>query len=90
MRVQGNFNGKFSVKNQFEITNGHLSKIAVFNVEAIREYQLISVTDEPMSSINVHRKHSYKTNGRNKLIKHAKKLGFSLNEIKKLLVYWHK
>ena len=90
MRAQGDFNGQFSVKNQFEVSIGYLSKIADVNVGAVLEYQLISFTDEPIVPTTVHRKHSYKTNKRIKLIKHAKNLGFSLNEIKKLLVYWNK
>ena len=78
------------MKNQYEITNGHLSDIADVNVGAVREYQLMSLTDEPIAPITVHRKRPYKVNERIKLIKHAKNLGFSLNEIKKLLVYWDK
>jgi len=89
MRVEGNFNGQFSVKNQFEVTIGYLSKIADVNVGAVLKYQLKSFTDEPIVPTTVHHKHSYKINERIKLIKHAKELGFSLKEIKKLLVYWN-
>ena len=78
------------MNNQFEITNGHLSKIADTRVEAVLEYQLKSLTDEPIEPKTVHHKHSYNKNERIKLIKHAKELGFSLIEIKKLLVYWNK
>jgi DNA-binding transcriptional MerR regulator len=43
-----------------------------------------------MPAITEYRKHIYKITERIKFIKHAKRLGFSLNEIKKLLVYWNK
>ena len=87
MRVQEKFNGKFSVKNQFEVTIGYLSNITDVNVGEVLEYQLMSNTNEPKASTTVHSKHSYKTI---KLIKHAKGLGFSVKEIKKLLVFWNK
>ena len=90
MRVQGNFNGKISVKNQFEVTIGCLSKSADVNVGTVIEYQLMSKTNEPIAPKNAHRKHSYNTNKRINLIKHAKELGFSLKEIKELLVFWNK
>jgi hypothetical protein len=78
------------VSNQFEITNGHLSKIADTREGAVLENELIRLTDEPIEPKTVHHKQSYNKNERIKLIKHAKKLGFSLIEIKKLLVYWNK
>ncbi len=53
----------------------------------VLEYQLMSNTNEPKASTTVHSKHSYKII---KLIKHAKGLGFSVKEIKKLLVFWNK
>ena len=87
MRVQEKFNGKFSVKNQFEVTIGYLSKITDVNVGEVLEYQFMSNTNEPKAPTTAHRKHSYKTN---KLIKHAKGLGFSVKEIKKLLIFWNK
>ena len=87
MRVQEKFNGKFSVKNQLEVTIGYLSKITDVNVGEVLEYQLMSNTNEPKAPTTAHSKHSYKTN---KLIKHAKGLGFSVKEIKKLLIFWNK
>ena len=85
----GNNNDKFSVKNQCEITIGRLSKNADVNVETVRDYQLINLTEESMVPITGYRKHSYKKAERIKFINHAQKLGFNLNEIKKLLVYWN-
>ena len=80
---------KNSVKNQFEETIGCLSKRADVNLGAIIEYQLMSKINEPIAPKTAHRKHSYKTNKRNNLIRHAKELGFSLKEIKKFLVFWN-
>jgi len=56
-------------------------------VGEVLEYQLMSNTNEPKAPTTAHSKHSYKTN---KLIKHAKGLGFNMKEIKKLLVFWNK
>jgi len=62
------------VSNQFEITNGHLSKIADTRVGAVLGNELISSTNEPIEQKTVHHKQSYNKNERNKLIKHAKSL----------------
>ena len=86
MRIQEKFNGKISVKNHFEVTIGYLSKITDVNVGEVLEYQLMSNTNEPKAQTTEDSKHSYKII---KLIKHAKGLGFSVKEIKKLLVFWN-
>ena len=80
----------FSVKNQFEITIWHLSKIADVNVGTVRDYQLLNSTEESMVPITGYRKRLHKTAERIKFFKHAKRLGFNLNEIRKMLVYWNK
>jgi DNA-binding transcriptional MerR regulator len=78
------------VNNQRVITFGHLSKIVDVNAGTVREYQRINLTEVSMAPITGYRKHLYKITERIKFIKHAKRLGFNLNEIKKLLVYWNK
>ena len=76
------------MKNQYEITIGHLSKIAGVDVGTVLYYQRIGLIDKPVTPPTRELKYSYKTAENIKFINHAQKLGFSLNEIKKLLLYW--
>jgi DNA-binding transcriptional MerR regulator len=80
----------YSVNNQCEIAIGRLSKIADVNVDTVCDYQLLNLTEESMAPKSGYSKHSYKIADRIKFINHAQKLGFNLNEIRKLLVYWNK
>jgi MerR family mercuric resistance operon transcriptional regulator len=77
-----------SIKNQCKITIGHLSKISGVDVGTVLYYQRIGLIDNPMTPPTRELKYSYKTAENIKFINHAQKLGFSLNEIKRLLLYW--
>lgn len=77
-----------SVKNQCEITIGHLSKITGIDARTVLYYQRIGLIDKPITLLTEDLKYSYKTAENIKLINHAQKLGFSIMEIKRLLLYW--
>ncbi len=77
-----------SMKNQCEITIGHLSKIAGVDVGTVLYYQRIGLIDKPMTLPTGDHKYSYKTAENIKFINRAQKLGFNLKEIKGLLFYW--
>ncbi len=79
-----------SVKNQCKITIGHLSEISGVDVGTVLYYQRIGLIDNPVIPPTRELKYSYKTAENIKFINHAQKLGFSLNEIKRLLFYWKK
>ena len=78
-----------SVKKKCEISIGRLSKVAGVNVETIRYYQRIGLIDKPMAPSTGGRKYPCKTAKYIKYINCAKKFGFSMEEIRKLLRYWN-
>lgn len=77
-----------SMKNKCKININRLSKIAGVNAETVRHYQHIGLIEKPVAPLTGHRKYSYKTANNIKFINCAKKLGFSLEEIRKLIIYW--
>ena len=77
-----------SMKNQCAITIGHLSKIAGVDVATVLYYQRIGLIDKPMTPLTGKHKYSYKTAENIKYISRAQQLGFNLQEIKGLLLYW--
>ena len=77
-----------SVKNQCEATIWHLSKITGVDVETVLFYQRIGLIDKPLTPSAGDNKCPYKAVENIKFINHAQKLGFSLKEIKTLLLYW--
>ena len=77
-----------SMKNQCEISIGHLSKIAGVDIGTVLYYQRIGLIDKPMTLPTGDCKYSNKTTENIKYINRAQKLGFNLKEIKSLLIYW--
>jgi len=77
-----------SMKNQRNITIGHLSKISGVDVGTVLYYQRIGLVNKPMTPPARELRYSYKTAENIKFINHAQKLGFNLKEIKSLLLYW--
>ena len=77
-----------SMKNQCEITIGRLSKIAGVDVGTILYYQRIGLIDKPKAPLTGDHKYSNKIVKNIKFINRAQTLGFSLKEIKGLLLYW--
>ena len=76
------------MKNQCAITIERLSKIAGVDVATVLYYQRIGLIDKPMTPFTGDHKYSYKTAENIKYISRAKQLGFNLQEIKGLLLYW--
>lgn len=69
------------------MTIGRLAKAAGVHVETIRYYQRIGLIPEPQKPHGGHRRYSPAAMERINFIRHAQQLGFSLEEVKKLLSY---
>jgi MerR family mercuric resistance operon transcriptional regulator len=65
---------------------GRLAKAADVNVETIRYYQRRGLLDEPSKPLGGHRRYSGPAATRVRFIKRAQQLGFTLEEIKDLLL----
>lgn len=68
-----------------ELTIGKLAKIANVNIETIRYYQRRGLLDEPPKPLGGHRRYSPEQAKRVSFIKRAQALGFTLEEIGRLL-----
>ena len=69
------------------MTIGRLAKAAGVHVETIRYYQRIGLIPEPQKPQGGHRRYSPAAMERINFIRRAQQLGFSLEEVKKLLSY---
>jgi len=65
---------------------GGLAKAADVNVETIRYYQRRGLLDEPSKPLGGHRRYSRAAATRVRFIKRAQQLGFTLEEIKELML----
>ncbi len=68
-----------------ELTIGKLAKIANVNIETIRYYQRRGLLDEPPKPLGGHRRYSPEQAKRVRFIKRSQALGFTLEEIGRLL-----
>ena len=69
-----------------ELSIGSLAKAADVNVETIRYYQRRGLVDEPSKPLGGHRRYAAAAAARVRFIKRAQQLGFTLEEIKDLLL----
>jgi MerR family mercuric resistance operon transcriptional regulator len=69
------------------MTIGRLAKAAGVHVETIRYYQRIGLIPEPQKPQGGHRRYPPSATERITFIRRAQQLGFSLEEVKKLLGY---
>jgi MerR family mercuric resistance operon transcriptional regulator len=69
-----------------ELSIGSLANAADVNVETIRYYQRRGLLDEPAKPLGGHRRYSPSAATRVRFIKRAQQLGFTLEEIKDLLM----
>jgi MerR family mercuric resistance operon transcriptional regulator len=69
-----------------QLSIGSLAKAADVNVETIRYYQRRGLLDEPSKRLGGHRRYSPSAATRVRFIKRAQQLGFTLEEIKDLLL----
>ena len=69
-----------------ELSIGRLAKTADVNVETIRYYQRRGLLDEPSKPLGGHRRYSPAAAARVRFIKRAQQLGFTLEEIKELML----
>jgi len=69
-----------------ELSIGRLAKTADVNVETIRYYQRRGLLDEPSKPLGGHRRYSLAAAARVRFIKRAQQLGFTLEEIKELML----
>jgi MerR family mercuric resistance operon transcriptional regulator len=69
------------------MTIGRLAKAAGVHVETIRYYQRIGLIPEPQKPQGGHRRYPAAAMERITFIRRAQQLGFSLEEVKKLLSY---
>jgi MerR family mercuric resistance operon transcriptional regulator len=69
-----------------ELTIGRLAQAADVNVETIRYYQRRGLVDEPSKPLGGHRRYAADAVKRVRFIKRAQKLGFTLQEVKSLLL----
>ncbi len=67
------------------LTVGQLAKKAGVNVETVRYYERIGLMPEPQRRESGYRMYSQDDLTRLAFIRHAKELGFTLNEIRELL-----
>ena len=65
---------------------GSLAKAADVNVETVRYYQRRGLVDEPSKPLGGHRRYAASAATRVRFIKRAQQLGFTLEEIKDLLL----
>jgi MerR family transcriptional regulator, mercuric resistance operon regulatory protein len=73
-------------KKQSSLTIGRLAKAASVNIETIRHYQRQGLINEPQKPLTGFRQYSIEIIDRIRFIKRAQHLGFSLKEIKDLLL----
>ena len=69
-----------------ELSIGSLAKAADVNIETIRYYQRRGLVDEPSKPLGGHRRYAAAAAARVRFIKRAQQLGFTLEEIKDLLL----
>ena len=69
------------------MTIGRLAKAAGVHVETVRYYQRIGLIPEPQKPQGGHRRYPASAMARISFIRRAQQLGFSLEEVKKLLAY---
>jgi MerR family mercuric resistance operon transcriptional regulator len=69
------------------MTIGRLAKAAGVHVETIRYYQRIGLISEPQKPQGGHRRYPPSASGQIIFIRRAQQLGFSLEEVKKLLAF---
>lgn len=69
-----------------ELSIGSLAKAADVNVETIRYYQRRGLLDEPSKPPGGHRRYAAAAAARVRFVKRAQQLGFTLEEIKELLL----
>ena len=69
-----------------ELSIGSLAKAADVNVETIRYYQRRGLLDEPSKPMGGHRRYTATAAMRVRFIKRAQQLGFTLEEIRELLL----
>jgi len=69
-----------------QLSIGSLAKAADVNVETIRYYQRRGLLDEPSKPLGGHRRYSESAAARVRFIRRAQQLGFTLDEIKELLL----
>jgi MerR family mercuric resistance operon transcriptional regulator len=67
------------------LTIGAVAKAAQVNVETIRYYQRLGLIEEPAKPLGGVRRYANDAVDRVRFIKRAQQLGFSLNEIRRLL-----
>ncbi len=72
-----------------ELTIGKLAKRAGVTIDTVRFYERRGLVAEPKRTASNYRIYSADEIARLKFIKKAKSLGFSLNEIKELLILRH-
>ena len=68
------------------LTIGGLAQAAAVNVETIRYYQRRRLLDEPSKPLGGHRRYAAEAVKRVRFIKRAQQLGFTLEEVKSLLL----
>ena len=68
------------------LTIGGLAQAAAVNVETIRYYQRRRLLDEPSKPLGGHRRYAADAVKRVRFIKRAQQLGFTLEEVKSLLL----
>lgn len=69
-----------------QLSIGSLAKAADVNVETIRYYQRRRLVDEPSKPLGGHRRYAATAASRVRFIKRAQQLGFTLEEIRELLL----
>jgi MerR family mercuric resistance operon transcriptional regulator len=69
-----------------QLSIGSLAKAADVNVETIRYYQRRGLLDEPSKPLGGHRRYPPAAASRVRFIKRAQQLGFTLEEIRELLL----
>lgn len=69
-----------------QLSIGSLARAAGVNVETIRYYQRRGLLDEPSKPLGGHRRYTASAATRVRFIKRAQQLGFTLEEIKDLLL----
>ena len=69
-----------------QLSIGSLARAAEVNVETIRYYQRRGLVDEPSKPLGGHRRYAASAATRVRFIKRAQQLGFTLEEIRDLLL----
>ncbi|MGH8717603.1 MAG: Hg(II)-responsive transcriptional regulator [Burkholderiales bacterium] len=68
------------------LTIGRLAQAAAVNVETIRYYQRRGLLEEPSKPLGGHRRYTIEAVERVRFVKRAQQLGFTLEEVKSLLL----